>query len=46
MALPERIPGMRPGCPGRNVSVGLVYLILLAVFLPVVARSYRPVRGC
>lgn len=46
MGMIALVPGMTPGGTGRNVLVAAVYLLCLAVVVPVVALLYRPVRGC
>jgi len=46
MSLSRYIPGMQSGWTARNVVVGLTYLFFVTVVLPVLVRSYRPIRGC
>lgn len=46
MSVTAYLPGMHPSCTGRNVLLGLAYLVCLTVVVPVLARTYRPVRGC
>jgi hypothetical protein len=41
----DAVPGMDSGCTLRNATVGVAYLVGLAV-IAVVVRTYRPYRGC
>lgn len=46
MQITETVPGMQPEETARNTLVGLCYITVVTVLLPVAARTYRPIRGC
>lgn len=46
MGLTSPVPGMRPERSARNAVLSLLYLACLTLVVPVVCKTYRPIRGC